>query len=688
MLCSQGRQFVGLAESFGPHLGYLIAPALEALQPQIQAVAAAVSAQQEMRRRSVSCALPPVEQLTVHDSAESLTRLPSRFGPGGQQARSRTPAPAGQQSAQRMLSPFQTYSAPAVVSPQGSLAEAQSTEAQPSGQQTEKSGSGGSGRLDLSPAKTALDMSLLDVAKLGSPYRPQPRAAPDSVPQRGSGEAHRRLSAGESQTVAKVAETADNIPRRSTHSRELEMEAQASTELSAGPHELVIVSSNRGRPHRRPPLPLMRASSPLAMHGSEASTGSMPRQMSIHLPESFSLAKQRSGDRSPSKASQDTARHWESFQKGFDNVATAHKPIATATSGGSTGGFTSPFASSQPSGDFPDADEPQSAASIATTVSSLMQEGSVINMDSILPPQAGQQQQQLSSPHSLCPLAVASLGASLPPAISTPAMAVLSAPVQALQPATFGPGLSGMTVPTLPLTATTSMQAPAPPQHSLSAASSYTEQRQDSQQTGYRLPPKLHSSSLLLQLLPAGSAQSLTALMSRQASGGSVGDARPISRSSSLTNDCSTSVSLSSPKRSLLNMSRAVSEQLHLAPGSKGVQRPFLADLQQRWTAGTQVSLRRTAAASVCHSSDCCVVRHYKTVQCNMMQQADATQCTTVVHCRPSCVLHHSLASHIATSSGRASCAQCISVCSVAGEAFLFKPQLQFLDMSCRLMGA
>lgn len=81
--------------------------------------------------------------------------------------------------------------------------------------------------------------------------------------------------------------------------------------------------------------------------------------------------------------------------------------------------------------------------------------------------------------------------------------------------------------------------------------------------------------------------------MSRAASGAAVDyDAQEplqMSRSCSLSNDNTTSVSVGSPKRSLLNMSRAVSEQLHLTSVGKGVQRPFLADLQQRWTAGHQV---------------------------------------------------------------------------------------------------
>ena len=81
--------------------------------------------------------------------------------------------------------------------------------------------------------------------------------------------------------------------------------------------------------------------------------------------------------------------------------------------------------------------------------------------------------------------------------------------------------------------------------------------------------------------------------MSRAASSASVEfdpqEPAAMARSSSLSNDNSTSVSVGSPKRSLLDMSRAVSEQLHLTSAGKGVQRPFLADLQQRWTAGHQV---------------------------------------------------------------------------------------------------
>jgi hypothetical protein len=122
--------------------------------------------------------------------------------------------------------------------------------------------------------------------------------------------------------------------------------------------------------------------------------------------------------------------------------------------------------------------------------------------------------------------------------------------------------------------------------------------RADLHNSSYRLPPQLQSRSLLLQLLPAGSAQSLNQLMSRAASGASA-DFNPqesIARSCSLNNDITTSVSVSSPKRSLLDMSRAVSEQLHLTSTSKAVQRPFLADLQQKWTAGHQVSFHRISS--------------------------------------------------------------------------------------------
>jgi len=119
--------------------------------------------------------------------------------------------------------------------------------------------------------------------------------------------------------------------------------------------------------------------------------------------------------------------------------------------------------------------------------------------------------------------------------------------------------------------------------------------RADLHNSSYRLPPQLQSRSLLLQLLPAGSAQSLNQFMSRAASGASADfnpqESMSIARSCSLNNDITTSVSVSSPKRSLLDMSRAVSEQLHLTSTSKAVQRPFLADLQQKWTAGHQVSI-------------------------------------------------------------------------------------------------
>ena len=579
VVCSQGRRFVGLAQSFGPHLGYLVAPVLESLQPQIRAVAASIASQQETRRRSMSCALPPVEQLTVHDSAESLTsQLPSRFSPAGQQARQqRPPAPTGSgtHATPRMLSPFQTYSASATASSQPASPESQSSALQSEQQQDRaESGSGGSGRLDLSPAKTALDMSLLDVARLGDriAHRQAPGASDSvsSVPRRTSGEPVRRLSAGESETAAIVAEKAAEALRRSSRSSELQLDTQPSTEYYPQ-QEAVIAAGSKGpaKPHRRPPLPLMRASSPLSVHGSEPSTSAMPRQMSLHLPETLGPQKHTQGGRAPSSLS-------PFQQSAFPKSSSQGGPAPTSGPFAQEGmSFTSPFATSAPF----ETEDDQSAASVATTAASLLPEGSVINMSSLLPPLPSQQ--QAFSPRRLSPLAVASLTASLPQEISSSAAAVLSAPMTSLQPANHYTGIPGLTMPSMLPASDTSMQTLSPSQQTgftMSPAPYAEEQhRGHSQQQGYRLPPQLQSSSLLLQLLPAGSAQSLTALMSRQAS-----DARPISRTASLNNDGSTSVSVSSPKRSLLNMSRAVSEQLHLSQGNRGAQRPFLADLQVR----------------------------------------------------------------------------------------------------------
>ena len=585
--CSQGRHFVALAQSLGPHLGYVIAPTLETLQPQIRSVAATLAAQQETRRRSVSCQLPPVEQLTVHDSAESLTsQLPSRFSPAGQQARQqRPPIPAGQSSqpSPRMLSPFQTYSAPAAAPSQTASPERQSSELQTQ-QQHSESGSGGSGRLDLSPAKTALDMSMLDVARLarGLPNRQPPAASEPvlSVPRRVSGEPVRRLSAGESETAAIVAEKADQVLRRNSRSTELELglESKPSTEFF-GPQEAVIAAGYKGpgKPQRRPPLPLMRASSPLAIHGPDSSSSSMPRQMSLHLPEPAGPSKRFQGERDLPHLSLG-----EPFSGAGSQRAPGQGPSAQQDTG-----ITSPFANLASPEFSPDDD--QSAAMIATTASSMLPEGSVINMASLLPPHPTQQ--STFSPRRLSPLSVASLAAAVPQEISSSAAAALSAPMTALQPASHHTGLPGLTVPSM-LPADDGMQSRSPTHQTgftMSPAPYSEQQQRGNNQPGYRLPSQ--STSLLLQLLPAGSAQSLTALMSRQASTASLQDGRPISRTSSLTNDGSTSVSVSSPKRSLLNMSRAVSEQLHLGQGNKGVQRPFLADLQQRWGGASGTSM-------------------------------------------------------------------------------------------------
>lgn len=88
-------------------------------------------------------------------------------------------------------------------------------------------------------------------------------------------------------------------------------------------------------------------------------------------------------------------------------------------------------------------------------------------------------------------------------------------------------------------------------------------------------------------------------------------------------------------------MSRAVSEQLHLGQGIKGVQRPFLADLQQRWTiAGQQVSLmlfvllqpttHTLACALPCATFPallCHIDLHFQCVYCRKVCQVIADVC-------------------------------------------------------------
>ncbi len=573
--CRQGKQFVGLAQSLGPHLGYLLAPALEGLQPQIRSVAAANQQLQQSRRRSVSCSLPPVETLTVHDSADSIssarqgpaTPLPNRQGhpptghhPSQQRAGSLIPPPPQvQQSATRMLSPFQTWSAPATphAAAQEGLLHDQS-EGSP-----KRPGS------DLSPAKTALDMSMLEVARLhaASPGSGRPPLQPEAAMRRSSGD---QGSGRKSATAAEVNAAAVAVMRSS---KDLELEYQPSIEASprgsGGSQEF---GRGKGKTHRRPPVPMLRASSPLSAYGSESS-GNLPRQLSI--PGSSFAGYSAMNE--PQQVQEESAQ------------PSPASPFAQP------GSMQTPFA-----GGLPLSSSPPSSAWYASP--SMQTSGSTISISSLLPPLSAFSQAPGASHRQsrMSPHAAASLAASLPPEMSTSAMAVLSAPMTAMQPNFHAQSMAALTMPTiLPMSApgipgrspnqqSRSMLPPAPFVEPQARADMH------SSSSSYRLPPQLQSRSLLLQLLPAGSAQSLNQLMSRAASGASADfnpqDSMSIARSCSLNNDITTSVSVSSPKRSLLNMSRAVSEQLHLNSSSKAVQRPFLADLQQKWTAGHQVS--------------------------------------------------------------------------------------------------
>ena len=571
--CRQGKQFVGLAQSLGPHLGYLLAPALEGLQLQIKSVAAANRDLQHSRRRSVSCSLPPVETLTVHDSADSIssarqgpaTPLPNRQGhpptghhPPQQRAGSLIPPPPQpQQSATRMLSPFQTWSAPAA--PHAAAQEA------PLHEQSE--GSPKRPGSDLSPAKTALDMSMLEVARLNAASRGsgRPPLQPEAAMRRSSGD---QGSGRKSATAAEVNAAAVAVMRSS---KDLELEYQPSIEASprgsGGSQEF---GRGKGRTHRRPPVPMLRASSPLSAYGSESS-GNLPRQLSI----SGSSLAGYSAMNEPQQAREESA------------ACPFAQPASVQT----------PFA-----GGIPLSSSPPSSAWYASP--SMQTSGSTISISSLLPPLSAFSQvpgashrQSRMSPH-----AAASLAASLPPEMSTSAMAVLSSPMTAMQPNFHAQSMAALTMPTIlpmsgsgipgrsPNQQSRSMLPPAPFAEPQARADLYSS----SSSSSYRLPPQLQSRSLLLQLLPAGSAQSLNQFMSRAASGASADfnpqESMSIARSCSLNNDITTSVSVSSPKRSLLDMSRAVSEQLHLTSTSKAVQRPFLADLQQKWTAGHQVS--------------------------------------------------------------------------------------------------
>lgn len=580
MTCRQGKQFVGLAQSLGPHLGYLIGPALDALSAQIQTVAASNAQQQHLRRRSISCSLPPVETLTLHDSAGSLSTPSGQPAAPQQQTSSRQTQPPlpGQpprqrsanalppqqpQAGSRMLSPFQTYTAAAAASQQPS-----SPEGAPGEQSEAAPDQPGSDRLDLSPAKTALDMSMLEIARLhaGSPAPVQPPLIHEAVRRVSSG--HLARHSAKSGEVSPGADAA-------VHGREMDLEYQPSIEAPPRGSSSFDMGRGKGKGYRRPPMPMLRASSPLSAYGSEPSS---------HLPTQLSIPGLSGSGRYSQQAEQQGAPD-------------AGSPMAL------------PFAA-RPSGRTPFACVPPSHPTQAGQTSSCMQApGSIISLSQVLPgmlhtsqaPSAGPwQQQQPQQQSQLSPSAVASLAASLPPQLSNSAMAVLSAPMSSsMPPSPYSRSLAALSMPSLLPRSGSGMLGRPPQQQSrgILPPTAYQEaqpQQPHLDQLGYRLPTQLQSASLLLQLLPAGSAQSLTQLMSRAASGAPVEfdpqEPAAMARSSSLSNDNSTSVSVGSPKRSLLDMSRAVSEQLHLTSAGKGVQRPFLADLQQRWTAGHQVS--------------------------------------------------------------------------------------------------
>ncbi|DBA83711.1 hypothetical protein WJX77_008370 [Trebouxia sp. C0004] len=570
----QGKQFVGLAQSLGPHLGYLLAPALEGLQAQIKSVAAANQQLQQSRRRSVSCSLLPVETLTVHDSADSISSarqgpaaapLPNRQGhprtgqhPPQQRAGSRIPPPPQpQQSATRMLSPFQTWSAP--VAPQAAAQEA------PIHEQLEGSPRRpASDRLDLSPAKTALDMSMLDVARLNAAASGsgRPPLRPEAAVRRSSGD---QGSGRQSATAAEVNAAAVAVMRSS---KELELEYQPSIEAS--PRGSQEFGRGKGKTHRRPPVPMLRASSPLSAYGSESS-GNLPRQLSIPGASFAGYAAMNE----PQQA-QEAASPASPFAQPASSQTPSQTPFASGLSVSSS---------------------PPSSAWYASP--SMQTSGSTISISSLLPPLSAFSQAPGSNRRQSCmsPHAAASLAASLPPEMSTSAMAVLSSPMTAMQPSFHAQSMAALTMPTILPMSGSGNPGRSPNQQSRSmlppAPFAEPQARADLHSSSYRSPPQLQSRSLLLHLLPPGSAQSLNQLMFRAASGPSADfnpqDSMRIARSCSLNNDITTSVSVSSPKRSLLDMSRAVSEQLHLTSTSKALQ-PFLADLQQKWTAGHQGS--------------------------------------------------------------------------------------------------
>ena len=439
----------------------------------------------------------------------------------------------------------------------------------------------GSDRLDLSPAKTALDMSMLEIARLhaGSPAPVQPPLIQEAV-RRVSGDHLSRHSA-QSGEVSPVADAA-------IRNRELGLEYQPSIEapprgrelgleyqpsMDASPRGSGSFDTGRGKAkgYRRPPMPMLRASSPLSAYGSEPS-GHLPRQLSI-------------------PGSSGTGSYSQQSQPGAPD---AGPPVALPFAARPMPpGRQTPFASMPPSQPAP---AWQTSPSMQASGSPMPMPGAA---DASQPPIGAPWQQQQQQQSRMSPSAAASLAASLPPQLSNSAMAVLSAPMSSsMLPAPYSRSLAALSMPSILPRSGSGKLSRSPNQQSrgMMPHTAYQEaQQQQAQpdQLGYPSTPQLQSTSLLLQLLPAGSAQSLTQLMSRAVSGASVEYDPPqplaMARSSSLTNDNTTSVSVGSPKRSLLDMSRAVSEQLHLTSAGKGVQRPFLADLQQRWTAGHQV---------------------------------------------------------------------------------------------------
>lgn len=413
-----------------------------------------------------------------------------------------------------------------------------------------------------------LEVARLNAASSGSG---RPPLQPEAALRRSSGD---QGLGRKSATAAEVNAAAVAVMRSS---KDLELEYQPSIEASprgsGGSQEF---GRGKGKTHRRPTVPMLRASSPLSAYGSESS-GNLPRQLSI--PGSSFAGYPAMNELQ--QAQQESAQ----------SSAAPASPFAQPAS------MQTPFASG-----LPLSSSPTSSAWYASP--SMQTSGSTISISSLLPPLSAFSQAPGSSHRQsrMSPHAAASLAASLPPEMSTSAMAVLSSPMTAMQPNFHAQSMAALTMPTILPMSGSGIPGRSPNQQSRSmlppAPFAEPQARADLHNSSYRLPPQLQSRSLLLQLLPAGSAQSLNQLMSRAASGASA-DFNPqesIARSCSLNNDITTSVSVSSPKRSLLDMSRAVSEQLHLTSTSKAVQRPFLADLQQKWTAGHQVSFHRISS--------------------------------------------------------------------------------------------